>query len=179
LVKYLYVDRAGVLCLTQRPFASAAAPDAKVNAKVEKMNRKAPESKSFAVNMFRGQVVAEQAFPYPDVLNAEQRETLEMIVPSTQKFFEESNDPAKNDTMEKVADETMQGLKEMGAFGLQVPTELSGVGLNNTQYARLVEIVGEHDLGVGITLGAHQSIGFKVNESILYCCQLLKLNRGI
>jgi hypothetical protein len=36
-----------------------------------------------------------------------------------------------------------------------------GVGLNNSQYARLVEIVGAHDLGVGITLGAHQSIGFK------------------
>lgn len=36
--------------------------------------------------------------------------------------------------------------------------------LNNSvfsQYARLVEIVGMHDLGVGITLGAHQSIGFK------------------
>lgn len=30
-----------------------------------------------------------------------------------------------------------------------------------SQYARLVEIVGSHDLGVGITLGAHQSIGFK------------------
>lgn len=43
-----------------------------------------------------------------------------------------------------------------------MPTELGGVGLNNTQYARLVEIVGSHDLGVGITLGAHQSIGFKV-----------------
>lgn len=31
-----------------------------------------------------------------------------------------------------------------------------GLGLTNTQYARLVEIVGSHDLGVGITLGAHQ-----------------------
>lgn len=30
-----------------------------------------------------------------------------------------------------------------------------------SQYARLVEIVGTYDLGVGITLGAHQSIGFK------------------
>ncbi|KAF4523489.1 hypothetical protein B566_EDAN004559 [Ephemera danica] len=55
----------------------------------------------------------------------------------------------------------MQGLKEMGAFGLQVPTELGGIGLTNTQYARMVEIVGANDLGVGITLGAHQSIGFK------------------
>ena len=28
--------------------------------------------------------------------------------------------------------------------------------MNNTQYARMVEIVGAHDLGVAIALGAHQ-----------------------
>ena len=54
-----------------------------------------------------------------------------------------------------------QGLRELGAFGLQVPTELGGVGLSNTQYARLTEIVGGNDLGLGIFIGAHQSIGFK------------------
>ena len=42
-----------------------------------------------------------------------------------------------------------------------MPQDLGGLGLCNTQYSRLVEIVGTHDLGVGITLGAHQSIGFK------------------
>jgi len=42
-----------------------------------------------------------------------------------------------------------------------VPCELGGVGLTNTQYARLTEIVGGNDLGVGIFIGAHQSIGFK------------------
>ncbi len=52
-------------------------------------------------------------------------------------------------------------LGEMGAFGLQVPESLGGIGLSNTGYARMVEIVGAHDLGVGIYLGAHQSIGFK------------------
>ena len=36
------------------------------------------------------------------------------------------------------------------------------MGLTNTQYARLTEIVGGNDLGVGIFIGAHQSIGFKV-----------------
>lgn len=55
----------------------------------------------------------------------------------------------------------LQGLKDLGAFGLQVPVELGGLGLTNTQYARLTEIVGSHDLGIGITIGAHQSIGFK------------------
>lgn len=49
----------------------------------------------------------------------------------------------------------------MGAFSIQVPQEYGGLGLNNTQYTRMVEIVGKNDLGIGITLGAHQSIGFK------------------
>lgn len=43
------------------------------------------------------------------------------------------NDPAKNDSLEKVEDHTMEGLKEMGAFGLQVPADLGGLGLSNTQ----------------------------------------------
>ncbi|XP_013389878.1 very long-chain specific acyl-CoA dehydrogenase, mitochondrial [Lingula anatina] len=119
------------------------------------------ESKSFAKNMFRGLVQSDQVFPYPEVLNEEQKETLQTLVPPTAKFFEEVNDPFKNDADEKIEDHTMEGLKELGALGLQIPEDLGGVGLTNTQYARLVEIVGEHDLGVGITLGAHQSIGFK------------------
>lgn len=32
---------------------------------------------------------------------------------------------------------------------------------NNTQYGRICQIVGANDLGVGICVGAHQSIGFK------------------
>uniref|UniRef100_A0A8B9HCA0 Very long-chain specific acyl-CoA dehydrogenase, mitochondrial n=1 Tax=Astyanax mexicanus TaxID=7994 RepID=A0A8B9HCA0_ASTMX len=118
-------------------------------------------SQSFAVNMFKGQISTTQVFPFPSVLNEDQSTFLRELVGPVSKFFEEVNDPAKNDTLEKVEDHTLEGLKELGAFGLQVSTELGGVGLNNTQYARLVEIVGMHDLGVGITLGAHQSIGFK------------------
>lgn len=60
----------------------------------------------------------------------------------------------------------------MGAFSLQVPQDLGGLGLSNTQYARMVEIVGAHDLAVGIVLGAHQSIGFKVSNIVI--CNLKK-----
>ncbi|XP_052002211.1 very long-chain specific acyl-CoA dehydrogenase, mitochondrial-like isoform X2 [Xyrauchen texanus] len=129
----------------------------------EKVHKKAVsmDSKSFAVNMFKGLISTSQVFPFPSVLNEEQAQFLKELVGPCSKFFEEVNDPMKNDALEKVEDHTMEGLKEMGAFGLQVPADLGGVGLTNTQYARLVEIVGMHDLGVGITLGAHQSIGFK------------------
>ncbi|KAL4220387.1 hypothetical protein ACF0H5_020790 [Mactra antiquata] len=119
------------------------------------------ESKSFGLNLFRGQAHGEQVFPFPEVLNEEQRDNLQMFADQTAKFFEEQNDALKNDLLETVEPETMEGLKALGAFGLQVPVELDGLGLTNTQYARLVEIVGAHDLGVGIVLGAHQSIGFK------------------
>ncbi|XP_050313261.1 very long-chain specific acyl-CoA dehydrogenase, mitochondrial [Anthonomus grandis grandis] len=119
------------------------------------------ENLSFVMNLFRGQVEHRQIFPYPRVLNEEQTETLQMLVDPTEKFFKEINNPAKNEELEKVEDNTIAGLWELGAFSLQVPQEFGGLGLTNTQYARLVEIVGANDLGVGITLGAHQSIGFK------------------
>ncbi|XP_008854075.1 very long-chain specific acyl-CoA dehydrogenase, mitochondrial [Nannospalax galili] len=147
-----------------RPYASGAAqavldkPDSLSDASTRE---KAPESKSFAVGMFKGQLTTDQVFPYPSVLNEEQTQFLKELVGPVARFFEEVNDPAKNDTLERVEETTLQGLKELGAFGLQVPSELGGVGLCNTQYARLAEIVGMHDLGVGVTLGAHQSIGFK------------------
>nr|XP_020655421.1 very long-chain specific acyl-CoA dehydrogenase, mitochondrial [Pogona vitticeps] len=111
--------------------------------------------------MFKGQINTEQVFPFPSALNEDQVQTLQELVGPVSRFFEEVNDPAKNDTLEQVEEKTMQGLKELGAFGLQIPVQFGGLGLNNTQYARLVEMVGLHDLGVGITLGAHQSIGFK------------------
>lgn len=56
----------------------------------------------------------------------------------------------------------MKQLWELGGFGLQVPAEYGGLALNNTQYGRMGEIIGMHDLGMGIVVGAHQSIGFKV-----------------
>ncbi|XP_032872230.1 very long-chain specific acyl-CoA dehydrogenase, mitochondrial isoform X1 [Amblyraja radiata] len=145
---------------TQAVLEKAAAESAAAKATKEK-KPVALESKSFAMNMFRGLIVTEQVFPFPSVLTDEQAQFLRELTGPVSKFFEEVNDPMANDSLEMVEDGTMQGLKEMGAFGLQVPSEFGGLGLTNTQYARLVEIVGMHDLSVGITLGAHQSIGFK------------------
>merc|ERR1739838_656122 len=124
-------------------------------------SKKAVHSKSFCQNIFRGIVEPEQVFPYPIALDEEQRENLEMLVPIAERVMTEQNDPLLNDQLESVPEPTIQALRELGAFGLQVPVELDGVGLTNTQYARLTEVVGGNDLGVGIFIGAHQSIGFK------------------
>uniref|UniRef100_A0A4W2EHG4 Very long-chain specific acyl-CoA dehydrogenase, mitochondrial n=1 Tax=Bos indicus x Bos taurus TaxID=30522 RepID=A0A4W2EHG4_BOBOX len=151
----------------RRPYASGVAQaavdqsDSQPSEASTREKRANSVSKSFAVGTFKGQLTTDQVFPYPSVLNEDQTQFLKELVGPVTRFFEEVNDAAKNDMLERVEETTMQGLKELGAFGLQVPNELGGVGLCNTQYARLVEIVGMYDLGVGIVLGAHQSIGFK------------------
>jgi very long chain acyl-CoA dehydrogenase len=59
----------------------ASAPDAKNPKEVK-------ENQSFTMNIFRGVVQGSQVYPYPDVLNEEQRDTLGMLVDPTEKFFE-------------------------------------------------------------------------------------------
>jgi len=127
---------------------------------VQKRNNSS-ESGSFAMGIFSGKAHVDQIFPYPNALSEEQMEFLEAMVDPVESFMTEKNDAFANDANESIDAETLEGYKEMGAFGLQVPEDMNGVGLNNTQYARVVEIVGKYDLGVGIALGAHQSIGFK------------------
>lgn len=147
-----------------RQYATAAQTALKDTEDVKsqkKHDKSAPETNSFVMSMFKGQMKTEQIFPYPDVLNTEDKETLQMMVESPKKFFEDVNDADKNDELAKVEEHLIKQLGELGAFGLQTPVEYGGLGLNNTQYARMVEDVGRYDLGVGITLGAHQSIGFK------------------
>lgn len=94
-------------------------------------------------------------------MTADEKSTLQMMIEPPRKFFEEVNNPERNDELAKVEDHLMEQLASLGAFGLQIPEEYGGLGMNNTQYGRMVELVGRHDLGVGIVLGAHQSIGFK------------------
>ena len=125
------------------------------------LTKKVKNSDSFGMNLFRGKLHCDAVFPYPKTLNAEQDQELRLLVDHTAKFFEEVNNPAKNDQMGTIEENTLKHMRELGAFGLQVPQELNGLGLTNVQYARLVEIVGEHDLGIGVALGAHQAIGFK------------------
>ncbi|XP_022162459.1 very long-chain specific acyl-CoA dehydrogenase, mitochondrial [Myzus persicae] len=152
LEEYRTVQKTRRLLSTTAALSTEKSSDSKKDVK---------QSKSFTMNLFRGQLQTSQVFPYPNVLNDEQTETLTSLVDPVTKFFKEVNNPLKNDEIETVEPNTLEGLWDMGAFSLQVPQDLGGLGLSNTQYARMVEIVGAHDLAVGIVLGAHQSIGFK------------------
>lgn len=154
-----YGTRKLILDISKTRFYSAAVPKRKPENEVSKEPKR--QNESFMANIFRGNLVSKQVFPYPDVLTLEQKETTDSMLDPFQRFFSDVNNAARNDDNSVIDDKTLDALWELGGMAIQVPSEYGGLGMNNTQYARLCQIVGANDLGLGITLGAHQSIGFK------------------
>jgi very long chain acyl-CoA dehydrogenase len=150
-----------MLSIVARRAAAGAAAGRAVRCASSAAAGAADKLPSFARALFQGQILTDAVHPYPNALTAEQAATVGSMVEPVTKFFAETNDAAKNDATGIIPEPVLQGLREMGAYGLQVPESLGGVGLSNSAYARMVEVVGTYDLGVGIHLGASQSIGYK------------------
>ncbi|CAN9512179.1 unnamed protein product [Ophioblennius macclurei] len=116
-------------------------------------------SLAYAKDLFLGQVNQNEVFPYPEIGNEEFEEIQQFVAP-VEKFFSEEVDSARIDQEAKIPPETLNGLKELGLFGIMVPEEYGGLGLSNTMYARLAEITSL-DGSIAVTLAAHQAIGLK------------------
>ncbi|KAI4791184.1 hypothetical protein KUCAC02_034155 [Chaenocephalus aceratus] len=114
---------------------------------------------AYAKDLFLGQVNKDEVFPYPEV-SLEEVEEINQLVAPVERFFSEEVDSAKIDRDAKIPAETLNGLKELGLFGVMIPEEYGGLGLTNTVYARLAEITSL-DGSIAVTLAAHQAIGLK------------------
>ncbi|XP_008563405.1 PREDICTED: acyl-CoA dehydrogenase family member 9, mitochondrial [Galeopterus variegatus] len=121
--------------------------------------RTSPRSRAFAKELFLGKIEKKEVFPFPEVSQEELNEINQFVGP-VEKFFTEEVDSRKIDQEGKIPEETLEKLKSLGLFGMQVPEEYGGLGLSNTMYARLGEIIGL-DASIAVTLAAHQAIGLK------------------
>jgi alkylation response protein AidB-like acyl-CoA dehydrogenase len=59
----------------------------------------------------------------------------------------------------KVPESVIQGLRDIGAFGIKIPQEYGGLGLSQRSYNRAISIIGMRASSLGVLLSAHQSIG--------------------
>ncbi|XP_032067106.1 complex I assembly factor ACAD9, mitochondrial [Thamnophis elegans] len=114
---------------------------------------------AFVKELFMGNFQEKEVFPYPEISNEELQEINDFVAP-VEKFFQEEVDSKKIDEDAKIPQETLNGLKSLGLFGMQIPEEYGGLGLSNTMYARLGEITSQ-DGAIAVTLAAHQAIGLK------------------
>ncbi len=74
-------------------------------------------------------------------------------------FFEREVDSVAIDARGEYPREVVDGLRKLGAFGMKIPKEYGGLGFNQLEYTRALEICGRYDGNVTALLSAHQSIG--------------------
>ncbi len=67
-------------------------------------------------------------------------DTFEQFIDQLERYVRERLIPAERDTIEndRIPDDILQEMKDMGLFGLSIPEEYGGAGLNVSQYARTV-----------------------------------------
>jgi alkylation response protein AidB-like acyl-CoA dehydrogenase len=59
----------------------------------------------------------------------------------------------------EIPEEYVQELRDMGAFGIKIPTEYGGLGLSYSSYVKAMAMVTSKDGSLTALLSAHQSIG--------------------
>ncbi len=118
-----------------------------------------PEN-SFLKSLFFGQIREDYIFPYPKP-KAETAETVGMITDTIDKFGKDIVKSAVWDELAAMPIEVVEQMAAMGLTGIGVPEELGGLGLPQTGYARVMQQIASLDGSLAVTLGAHQSIGYK------------------
>jgi alkylation response protein AidB-like acyl-CoA dehydrogenase len=90
-------------------------------------------------------------------LGEEQREVKERAAEFADR--EVAPHAAELDREDRVPNETLRKLSEMGFMGLCVPEGYGGAGLDFVSYCLLIEELSRADSGVGVTLAVHTSAG--------------------
>lgn len=109
---------------------------------------------------FFGAIADGLIFPYPEMA-ASEVDQLHLVLGSVRKFFAAHVDSKTIDQTGSIPENVLAGIKELGLCGMLVPQTHGGVGFSMSAYARVMEDIGGLDGSLAVTLGAHQSIGYK------------------
>ncbi len=115
---------------------------------------------SIARNFFHGEIDESLVFPFPS-FTPEQMATAKEMSSAVDKFCADNINGEKFDREAVIPKEVLQGLAELGLFGLAVPEEFGGLQLDYSLYARVFSEIAGIDGATATMLGAHQSIGYR------------------
>ncbi|EFL35223.1 pimeloyl-CoA dehydrogenase, large subunit [Streptomyces viridochromogenes DSM 40736] len=113
---------------------------------------------SFAKELFLGRFRLDLIHPHP-VPEDEAAQRGEEFLAKLRDFVETKVDGALIEREARIPDEVIDGLKELGAFGMKIGTKHGGLGLTQVYYNKALGLVGSASPAIGVLLSAHQSIG--------------------
>ncbi|MFD9209970.1 acyl-CoA dehydrogenase family protein [Streptomyces sioyaensis] len=113
---------------------------------------------SFAKELFLGRFRLDLIHPHPTPAVDDVRRG-EKFLATLREFCETKIDSARIEREGTIPDETIKGLKELGALGMKIDPKYGGLGLTQVYYNRALALVGTASPAIGALLSAHQSIG--------------------
>ncbi|MCX5611896.1 MULTISPECIES: acyl-CoA dehydrogenase family protein [unclassified Streptomyces] len=116
---------------------------------------------SFAKELFLGRLRLDLIHPHPLPADEDVRRG-EAFLARLREFCEAQlaeGIAARIEREAKIPDETVRGLKELGALGMKIDPKYGGLGLTQVYYNKALALVGSVSPAIGALLSAHQSIG--------------------
>ena len=140
------------------PAVAPLATEQEAREVAEAAREKEWERPSFVRQLFEGRLQLDLIHPYP-VQPAAEIAKAKPFMDRLERFLAERVDSDKIDRDGKIPPEVIQGLRELGAFGIKIPEEYGGLGLSQTSYTHAIGLVTSVDGSLTALLSAAQSIG--------------------
>ncbi len=112
---------------------------------------------SFMREMFLGNFRLDLIHPYPR--EEEERPEFSAFFGAIKEFMRDHVDSEAIDLTGEYPEGVVDGLRKLGAFGMKIPKEYGGLGFDQVEYGKVMELLGGLDGNVAALLSAHQSIG--------------------
>jgi hypothetical protein len=145
--------------LTPEPVSSAPLATEKEAREVAEAARETGwESPSFVRELFEGNLKMGLIHPWPEPSDADV-ERARPFMERLERFLRDNVDSDRIDREGKIPPAVIQGLKDLGAFGIKIPTEYGGLGLSQLMYTKAIGLVTSQDGSLTALLSAAQSIG--------------------
>jgi alkylation response protein AidB-like acyl-CoA dehydrogenase len=113
---------------------------------------------SFVRELFNGRVLLHLIHPFPR-LDSDEAARAKPWLDKLAAFLAANVDADAIDRDSKIPPAVIEGLKELGCFGIKIPREYGGLGFSQTVYNRAVSLAATAESSIGVLLSAHQSIG--------------------
>ena len=112
---------------------------------------------SFMRELFLGNFRLDLIHPYP--LAEQERPEFTAFYNTLKEFLRDHVDSDAIDATGEYPADVVDGLRKLGAFGMKIPKEYGGLGFDQVEYGKAMELLASCDGNLSALLSAHQSIG--------------------